>query len=593
MCPPATEPPEPAAPGPPPGPSNGEIAHALQLLGDLLELQGADRHRVLAYRRGAARVRAHPESVAALARAGRATALPDIGATLQAKIAELAETGTIAALDRVRGEVPEGLVEVARIEGIGPKRAMALHAHLGVADLPSLRAAAEAGSVRAVPGLGPKTAAAIVDRLTRTGDGDAPAERISMGVALPLAEDVARWLEGDPAVVSAHVAGSLRRGRETVHDVDIVVSSADPGAVFARLAECPLVQPGMTGGDNRRAVVAHTGLRMDVSVAPPGRLGNLLQHATGSAAHNVRLRELAVRRGMSMSEYGVTMPDGTVVTSPDEEGVYATLGLGWIPPELREDRDELERAAGGEPFPRLVSLADIRGQVHVHSTWSDGHASIARMAAAAREHGHEYLGISDHSRSLVLTGGLDPDRVRRQWEEIDRLNEDPATGIRILRCTEMDILADGRLDFDDELLAGFDVVVASLHSALGRPAAEVTARLLAAVECPHVDAIGHPTGRMLGRRGHSAVDLERVVARAAETGTLLEINGQPRRLDLDSDMARLAREAGVRLLLSSDAHSPEALGYLRFAVMVARRAGATAADVANTGPWEGLRRPAA
>lgn len=569
-----------------PTPSNRDIADALETLGALLELEGAVRHRVLAYRRGAARIRATRESVADMAREGRATDLPDIGTTLQSKILEFADTGTLAALERARARTPEGLVAVARLEGIGPKRALALRDHLGVTDLDGLRAAVAEGRVTGVPGMGERTARALAEQLARGPEALAP--RMSVGIALPAAEALAAELSTLPGVDRVVVAGSLRRGRETVKDADLVVCATEPSVVLDALDASRLVSEPLGGGDVRRAVMTHVGLRVEVAVAPPERFGNLLQHATGSAAHNVRLRERARGMGLSMSEYGVTETDGTVRVAATESEVYATLGLRWIPPELREDRGEIEAAATASP-PRLVALEDLRGDVHVHTDASDGTVSLEGMAAAARARGYAYLGVADHSRNLAMASGLTRDRVLRQWEAIDALNATFTDGFRVLKCTEMDILADGRLDFDDELLAGFDVVVASLHSGLGRPAAEVTARTLAAVDSPHVDAIGHPTGRMLGRRPGAALDLEAVVERAAATGTLLEINSQPRRLDLDSDAARLALAAGVRLLISSDAHSVEALDYLRFGVLVARRAGARPEDVANTGAPDALR----
>lgn len=563
-------------------PTNGEIADAFTLLGDLLELEGAVRHRVLAYRRGAARVRSAPGSVAEMALAGRATDLPDIGATLQAKIVELAQTGTISALEKARARTPEGLVRVARLEGLGPKRALAVWTALGVTDIDSLRAAVEAGRLGEVPGMGPATIAQVTAQLADPAAGEAGAERVSLGLALPQAEALAAELRAVPGVHRVEVAGSLRRGRETVHDADIVVAADDPAAVAAALEASPMVAMSAGGGDQRRAVMTHPGLRIEVAVAPPERFGNLLQHATGSARHNVRLRELALRRGLSMSEHGLTAADGTVTVQADEAEVYAALGLAWIPPELREDRDELVAAAEGR-VPRLVERADILGEIHVHSDWSDGRVDMATMAAAARDRGYRYIGIADHSQSLAMTRGLTPDRVKRQWEAIDALNAG-IDGITVLKCTEVDILADGRLDFDDDLLAGFDLVVASLHSGLRAGGAEGTARVLAAVEHPHVDAIGHPRGRMMGRRDGLPLDIEAIAERAAATGTLLEINGQPRRLDLDSDLARTALAAGARLLLSSDAHGPEDLWFLDLALRVARRAGARPEDVANTRP---------
>jgi DNA polymerase (family 10) len=333
------------------------------------------------------------------------------------------------------------------------------------------------------------------------------------------------------------------------------------------------------------AVMTQAGIRVELRVGPPESFGNLLQHATGSAAHNVRLRELAVRRGLSVSQHGIAGADGTSHAA-DEDEVYAALGLAPIPPELREDAGEIEAAQAGT-LPALVTLADIRGELHSHTTWSDGTLSVAQMVEAARARGYAYLAISDHSRSLAMAGGLDTDRVRRQWEEIEAENA-RRPDITVLKATEVDILADGRIDHPDELLAGFDWVTASMHSALTQDAERITARVVAAVENPYVDAIGHPTGRMLGRRGAAPVDIGRLAEAAARTGTFLEINGQPRRLDLDSAMARRALEAGVRITIGADAHSEEALGYVRFGVLLARRAGAAAAQVGNAWDWPAL-----
>ncbi|MGD9696663.1 MAG: DNA polymerase/3'-5' exonuclease PolX [Thermoleophilia bacterium] len=570
-------------------PSNREVADSLQLIGDLLEIEGAVRHRVLAYRRAAARIRQTPASVAEMALAGRATDLPDIGATLQAKVAELATTGDIAALAKLRERLPVGLAAVARLDGIGPKRAAALWSELGVRDLDDLDAALTAGRVGALPGFGRATEERIAEQLARRDEpgGAAGGERVPMGQALPLAEAVADGLRAAVPGSRVEVAGSMRRGREDAHDVDLVGASENPADLLDALARSPMAERVVARGDARCAVDTHVGVRVELAVCPPERFGNLLQHATGSAAHNVRLREMAVRRGLSISEHGVAGPDGVAVHA-DEEDVYRAVGLHPVPPELREDRGELELAAAG-PLPALVTRDDLRGELHCHSRWSDGTLTIARMVDAARARGYEYLAVSDHSQSLAMAGGLDPGRLRSQWEEIAEVaarHDD----IAVLRATEVDILADGRLDFDDDLLAELDWVTASIHSGLGGPRERITARLLAAIENPCVDAIGHPTGRMLGRRGHSAVDLDAVIAAAAESGTYLEVNSQPRRLDLDAEMARRALAGGARITIGADAHSDEALDYIRFGVLTARRAGAGPEDVANTRPWDELSR---
>ena len=567
-------------------PTNAEIAQRFALLGDLLEIDGAVRHRVTAYRRAAARVRETPTSVAAMAMAGRATDLPDIGATLQSKIVELAETGEIAALEKIRARIPEGLAAIAGLEGIGPKRAVALWRDLGVDDIPALEAAAADGRLDGVAGFGPATRARVAEQLElHAARGGEAAPRVPLGQALPLAEEIAAALRAAVPGARVEVAGSLRRGRESVHDIDLVAAYDDPAALQDAMAALPEVQRVASRGDSGIAVDTHTGVRVELQVGPPAAFGNLLQHATGSAAHNVRLRELAVRRGLSVSQHGIAGPDGTTPAAGEDE-VYAALGLSAIPPELREDSGEIEVAQAGL-VPRLVELGDIRGELHCHTTWSDGTLSVAGMVEAARARGYAYLAISDHSRSLAMAGGLDPDRVRRQWEEVaqeDARHDD----ITVLKATEVDILADGRVDFDDELLAGFDWVTASIHSAMTQDAERITARVLAAVENPFVDVIGHPTGRMLGRRPPAAVDIGRLADAAARTGTFLEINGQPRRLDLAAALARRALAAGARLMVSADAHSVEALGYVRFAVLLARRAGARAEDVGNAWDWPAL-----
>lgn len=567
-------------------PTNADIADRFALLGDLLEIEGAVRHRVLAYRRAAARVRSTPVSVAEMALAGRATDLPDIGATLQSKIVELARTGTIAALDAIRERVPEGLAAIAGLEGIGPKRAVALWRDLAVADLDQLAEAVAAGRLGDVSGFGPATRDRLTEQLAqRAARGGDHVERVPLGRALPLAEEVAAALRAAVPGARVEVAGSLRRGRESVHDIDIVAATGRPADLQDALAAHPAVERVLSRGDAAMAVATHLGVRIEMAIGPPESFGNLLQHATGSASHNVRLRELAVRRGLSVSQHGIAGPEATV-TAADEEEVYAALGLAPIPPELREDAGEIEAAQRG-PLPRLVALSDIRGELHSHTTWSDGTLGVTAMVEAARAVGYGYLAISDHSRSLAMAGGLDPDRVRRQWEEIDEENA-RRSDITVLKATEVDILADGRIDFDDELLAGFDWVTASVHSALTQDAERITRRVLAAIESPFVDAIGHPTGRMLGRREPAPVDIDRLAEAAARTGTLLEINGQPRRLDLDSAMARRALAAGARLTIGADAHSAEALGYMRFGVLVARRAGARPEQVANTAEWPAL-----
>ena len=571
-----------------PLPTNGAIADCFDLYGDLLEIGGEQsRHRILAYRRGAARVRGATESVAVLALAGRAVDLPDIGGTLQDKIVELVETGEIAALQRLRAKVPEGLADIARLQGIGPKRAHAVWEALGVVDLDGLAAAAADGRLASVAGIGPKVVVQVSEQLTALASGAAPHERIPLGRALPIAEGIVADLTVTSGTAALAVAGGLRRGSETVHDIDLAAGTDDPEALLDALAAHPIVTEVLARGAAGMAVMTQAGIRVELRVGPPESFGNLLQHLTGSKAHNIRLRELAVQQVLSLSEHGVTQPDGTTLCHTDEAGVYAAVGLSEIPPELREDTGEIEVSAAGL-LPPLIRVADLIGDLHVHTTWSDGRDSIEEMVLAARDLGLGYIGISDHSKSLAMARGLDGERVRRQWEAIDAINT-RFDDITVLKACEMDVLADGHLDYDDELLAGFDWVTASLHSGFTQSSERLTSRLMAAIEHPLVNAIGHPTGRMLGRREGYEFDFGAVFARAAETGTALEINAQPRRLDLNADLARRALAAGARLVIGTDAHSTDELALRRFGVLTARRAGASPAQIVNTRTLEELR----
>ncbi len=570
-------------------PTNAEIARRFALLADLLEIDGErSRHRLLAYRRGAARVAQSDESVAQLALGGRATDLPDIGSTLQDKIVELATTGEIGALTRISERVPPGLAEIAGLPGIGPKRARAVWEAIGVTDLDGLRAAIADGALGTVEGIGPKTVRQLADELAARERGEGAGEEFPLGRAAPVAERYAVDLAGLDVVGRAVVAGGVRRGKETVHDVDIVVETDDPAAVTEALRSHPLTTELLRSGDGGAAVMTQAGVRVETRFTPTESFGNLLQHLTGSRAHNVRLREMAVRSGRSVSEHGITRPDGTVLRCADEVDVYDELGLAWIPPELREDTGEFAVAETGA-FPALVEEGDLRGELHCHTDWSDGRNTLREMVLAARALGLEYIGISDHSVSLAMAGGLDADRVRRQWDEIDALNEEFGD-IDILKACEVDVLADGRIDHPDDLLAGFDWVTASLHSGFRQTRDRLTKRVLAAVDHPLVDVIGHPTGRMFGRREGYDLDLDRVIARAAETGTALEINAQPKRLDLNAVNARRALAGGVALTIGTDAHSVDELAVRRYGVQTARRAGATPDRIVNAQSREDLRR---
>jgi len=573
--------------------SNAAIADALEELGDLYELDGAIVHRVLAYRTAAKTVREASVSVSALAGEGRATELAGIGKTLQEKIQALAQTGSIPAAERLRAQFPPGLVEITRLPGLGPKRARLLHSELGIDSPQALREAALAQRLRGVRGLGPKFEASVLVALEEMEARPAGSHgaRVLLPRAIEIGEVLASGLrELGGADTYVQLAGSARRQADSVKDIDLVAASTRPlelAESVARLEEIERVSSAGTAGAKART---HSGIGVDLRIAAPGQLGNLLQHFTGSGAHNATLREAAVRRGLHVSEYGI-LDDATqaVDECTSEREVYERLGLAYIEPELREDRGELQAAARPDGLPTLIELGDIRGDLHSHTIASDGHNTISEMAEAAREHGYEYLAITDHSASHGFGNDVSPEQLRRQIELVHEANAQ-IEGIELLAGSEVNVLPDGSLDYEDELLERLDWVVASVHTSFGMGEREMTARMIAAIEHPLVDAIGHPTGRLIGRREPYALDLDAVFAAAARTGTLLEINANPDRRDLSEINARAAVEAGVGLVIDSDAHRTATLANMRWGVATARRAWLTAADVANTRPLGELRK---
>jgi len=600
---------------------NGAIADALEELGDLYELDGAIVHRVLAYRTAARTVRESPVSVGALAREGRAVQLPGIGKTLQEKIRALEQTGTIPAAEKLRAKFPPGLIEITRLPGIGAKRARLLHAELGIDSPRALREAAVAQRVRGVRGLGPKFEASVLEALERaqTHPDEHGQTRLLLPQALQLGESLARGLKegrsGEGATVI--VAGSARRMADSVKDIDLIAVTRRPVALarsLARLEEVESVSSASTVGARGRL---HAGVGVDLRIGKPAQLGNLLQHFTGSGRHNAALRELAVRLRLHVSEHGVLDDrDGRTRTCKTEREVYELLGLAYIEPELREDRGELQAAAAaggarvetaaakGEPvdndgavssdgsadpdgLPQLIEQRDIRGDLHCHTTASDGKNTIEEMALVARELGYEYVAITDHSASHGFGNDVSPDQLRRQIELV-READTRLDGIHVLAGSEVNILPDGELDYEDELLAQLDWVVASVHTAFGIGEAAMTERVLRAIEHPLVDAIGHPTGRLIERREPYAIDLGTVFAAAARAGTLIEINANPDRRDLSDVHARSAVRAGVTIVIDSDAHRTHTLANMRWGIATARRAWLTRSDVANTRTWAEL-----
>ena len=566
-------------------PTKRELADLFQTIADYLAFDGATVYRVLAYEKAAETFREHALSVAEMARQGNLRSLPGIGETTERKVTEYLETGTVGLLETLRARYPEGVLELMRLPGVGPKKARKLWEALGVADLATLEVAAEEGRVRDVPGMGVRTEqnllAAMAARERRSG-------RQLLGVVEPQAWALVEALRSHQAIEAADYAGSLRRRRSTVRDIDLVVASHDPASVMAFFSARPELASVEQQGPTKLAARTHTELAVDLRVVPPESYGNLLQHFTGSADHNVALRGYAQRLGFKVSEYNVEeTATGRRIVCRTEAQVYDTLGLPFIPPELREDRGELEAAREGR-LPQLIELSDLRGDLHVHSDWSDGRATIQAMALAARERGLEYVCFCDHSRSLGMGKGLEPEQVLEQTEVI-RHAQGEVEGIALLTGSEVDILADGRIDLPDEVLARLDFVTASIHSGFSQPEEQIMKRLAAAMENPNIHAIGHPTGRLLGRRDPYHVDVRGLVELAAKTGTILEINAAYHRLDLSATNARLARDHGVRLAINSDAHSPAGYDLLRFGVGEARRGWVEAGDVVNTLPLKELR----
>jgi DNA polymerase (family X) len=566
---------------------NAAIADALEELGDLYELDGAIVHRVLAYRNAAKAVREASVSVAALARAGRATELAGIGDTLQQKIITLLDTGTTPSTERMRAQFPPGLIAITRLPGLGPKRARLLFTELGIDSPEKLREAALAQRLRTVKGLGAKFEESVLAGLDRMAAE--PPERASGRLLLPRAIELGETLaaglmeHGGPGT-HVQLAGSARRLADSVKDIDLIAVTTKPTTLAKSLSRLGEIEHVSSAGKPGARGRTHSGVSVDLRIAKPAQLGNLLQHFTGSGPHNAALREAAVRRGLHVSEYGV-LEDATGVTHiyATEQEVYELLGLSYIEPELRENRGELAAAGSGQ-LPELIELDDIRGDLHCHTTASDGKNSIEEMALAARERGYEYLAITDHSASHGFGDDVSPEQLRRQIELVGEANAD-VEGIELLAGSEVNVLPDGSLDYEDELLAELDWVIASVHTSFGMREQAMTERMITAIEHPLVKAIGHPTGRLIGRREPYAIDLDAVFAAAARTGTMLEINANPDRRDLSDINARGAAQAGVRILIDSDAHRTDTLQNMRWGVATARRAWLGAADVANTRPW--------
>jgi DNA polymerase (family 10) len=566
-------------------PSNAAIAAAFDELGDLYELDGAVIHRVVAYRNAAKAVRDAPMSISALTREGKVTTLPGIGKTLEEKLRALLDTGTIPAAEKLRAKFPPGLIDLTRLPGLGPKRARKLFDELGIDSLDALREAAEAHKLRGVKGFGPKFEESVLAAFA-AGVPEKAAPRLLLNKALDLGDAIVEELRRHPAAVHVELAGGVRRLADSVKDLDLVAASEDPPALAAALAELDLVESAASSGENAARARTHNGVSIDLRVVRPEQFGNLLQHFTGSKNHNMKIRERAVRKGLHVSEYGI-LDDATGETlhCATEEEVYARLGLPWIPPELREDRGELDP---GFEVPDLIVQADLKGDLHCHTIASDGRNTAEEMVRGALERGLEYVAITDHSATHGFGNDVSPDGLKRQIELVRGLN-DKIDGIEVLVGTETNILPDGSPDYDDELLAELDWVVGSVHTSFGMSQAEMTKRIVAAVEHPWIDCIGHLTGRKIERRPPYDVDVDAVFAAAAKAGTMIEINSAADRRDINDVHARAARAAGVTIIINTDAHGVSTQGISRWGIATARRAGLTKDDVANTLPWDRFR----
>lgn len=564
---------------------NAEIADRFEQLADLLELQGANPFRVRAYRNAASFIRGHSRSLAELLDEGADLAeLPGIGPDLAGKIATLVRTGHLPLLEQTAKKVPAPLVAMTRIEGLGPKRAQALYKALKIRSLEDLARAARSGRIRELPGFGARTEQLIAQRVERAAIAE---HRLRLADAEQVAGPLVDYLRGIDGVKGIEVAGSFRRRRETVGDLDVLVSAARGAKVMDDVVRYEDVAEVQAQGGTRATLRLRNGLQVDVRVVPAAAFGSALHYFTGSKAHNIAVRRMAMARGLKLNEYGIFRGERRVGGRTEDE-VFAAVGLPVIPPELREDRGEIDAARRGK-LPRLVRLEDLRGDLHCHSRATDGRDTIEAMAKAAAVRGYEYLSINDHSRHVTVAHGLDRKRLLEQVRAIDRLNA-RLDGITVLKSVEVDILEDGRLDLPDVVLKELDFTVCAIHYGFGYSRARQTARILRAMDNPHFSILAHPTGRLVNAREAYDIDLERVLEAARERGCVMELNAQPDRLDLDDRGCRLAKEVGVKIAISTDAHRVADLELVRFGVDQARRGWLEPGDVANTLPLAELRR---
>lgn len=563
--------------------SNQELADIFETIANLLEIKGEVIYKILAYRKASDSLRDYGGNVYTVWKEGKLTDIPGIGKAISEKIDELYTTGNLEFLDQLSAEVPPSLAELLQVPDLGPKKVALFWKELGITDLAGLEAAARAGELQKLPGMGQKSEAKIIagiEALSRR------TTRTPLWKAWPAAEELLTKLREIPGVERAVAGGSLRRMKETVGDLDLLVAAEDSAPVMEAFTNLPEVLQVIGSGKTKSSVEFNNGLRAQLWVHPPERFGTALQYATGSKDHNVRLRELALKKGLSLSEHSFARDDESEILCATEEEVYEVLGLPYIPPEAREDRGEVQAALAGQ-LPNFIELSDVQADLHTHSTWSDGKVPIKEMAIAAKERGYKVLAVTDHSPSLGITQGVTIEDFKDQRAEIDRVQKELGDSILILQGSEVEIKADGTLDYPDEVLAELDIVFASLHVSLRQPREKVTQRLLNAIQNPHVDVIGHPTGRLIPDREGADLDMEAVFAAAVESGVVMEISAHPERLDLNDIHARQAIELGIPLSINTDAHSPGELDLMHFGIATARRGWVEAKHVINT--WESAR----
>jgi len=557
---------------------NRELSEIFEKIGDILEFNGDSSFRVNAYRKAARVLQDLTEDIEVIHREGRLRSIPGVGEGIAKKIAEYLETGKMTKYEEVRKGVPDDLIRLLGIPGMGPKTAALVYRKLGIENIEGLERAVQEGRLRDLPGLGAKKEENILRGIKLLREAG---KRISLGVALPLVERIVDDLRERAQIDQIYPAGSLRRMKETVGDIDILTTGVDGGRIIEAFTSGPGVRDVLAKGETKGSIIAEGGIQVDLRVVPQNSYGSALQYFTGSKAHNIHLREIAKSRGMKISEYGIFRGEERL-GGEREEDIYSILGLSYIPPELREDRGEIEAAQEGR-LPHLAEEGQIKGDLHVHSRWSDGTATIRELALRAKELGYEYIAICDHSQSLKFAGGVSLEDMAKKLEEIERVNRE-VSGIRVLSGTEVDIKTDGSLDYPNELLRRLDLVVAAVHTGFKQPEELITRRIVAALENPNVDIIAHPTGRLISSREGYSVDLGEVFAVAAETGTALEINAYYDRLDLSDVNCRRAQEQGVKLSIGTDAHHIDQLWMMRLGVAVARRGWVGPEQLLNT--WE-------